>query len=225
MESSGERAKLILPARFTAVTAVIAAVAIIMAFLVTSPASPVAAGEVSLRDSSVRADWSSLQSQRGVAILYRHAVAPGGGDPAGFDVRDCSTQRNLSRAGLRQASRMGRELRERAIRIAAVYTSPWCRARDTATAMRVGPVRELRRLGSVFQASQSTALRRERATTRLLARHAERQGVAILVFHQANIIDLTGIAPASGEGVVVTFDKATNSIEVLGSIPAPTVIN
>ena len=28
-------------------------------------------------------------------ILIRHSLAPGGGDPAGFKVDDCKTQRNL----------------------------------------------------------------------------------------------------------------------------------
>lgn len=33
-------------------------------------------------------------------VLMRHAIAPGTGDPAGFQLEDCSTQRNLSAAGL-----------------------------------------------------------------------------------------------------------------------------
>jgi len=40
------------------------------------------------------------------------------------------------------------------------------------------------------------------------------------VGHQANIIDLTGIAPTSGEGVVVRADSQTGDLEVLGRIPA-----
>jgi len=165
--------------------------------------------------------WEILQDEDGIAVLYRHALAPGGGDPADFDVDDCATQRNLSADGRRQAIRMGRQLRERDVPVARVVSSPWCRARETAELMRVGDVDELRRLGSVFQASRSTAAKRQKATERLLRRHADRDGVLVVTFHQANIIDLTGIAPASGEGIVVRYNERSNDLEVLGRIPAP----
>jgi len=165
--------------------------------------------------------YDELRNSGGLAILYRHALAPGGGDPANFDVEDCATQRNLSAPGRRQAVRMGRQLRTRDIPVAGVISSPWCRSRDTARLMRVGKVREMSRLGSVFQSPDRTAQRRERATTKLLRRHADREGVLVLVGHQANIIDLTGIAPTSGEGVVVRYDPDSGGVEVLGRIPAP----
>jgi len=165
--------------------------------------------------------WDELADSDGLVILYRHALAPGGGDPANFDVDDCATQRNLSAAGRRQAVRMGRQLRTRDIPVAGVISSPWCRSRDTARLMRVGKVREMSRLGSVFQSPDRTAQRRERATLKLLRRHADRDGVLVLVGHQANIIDLTGIAPTSGEGVVVRYDPDSGGVEVLGRVPAP----
>ena len=165
--------------------------------------------------------WDDLARTDGVVVLYRHALAPGGGDPADFDVEDCATQRNLSPAGRRQAVRMGRQLRENDVPVAQVRSSPWCRSRDTARLMRLGPVRELMRLGSVFQASERTAMRRQRATERLIRRHAGREGVLVIVGHQANIIDLTGIAPTSGEGVVVRADEDTGELDILGRVSAP----
>ena len=116
---------------------------------------------------------------------------------------------------------MGRQLRERDIPIARVVSSPWCRARETVDLMRVGDVDELRRLGSVFQASSSTAAKRQRATERLLRRHAGRDRVLVVTFRQANIIDLTGVAPASGEGIVVRYDERSDDLDVLGRIRAP----
>jgi len=165
--------------------------------------------------------WDDLSQADGAVVLYRHALAPGGGDPPDFDVQDCASQRNLSAAGRRQAVRMGRQLRKNDVPVARVLSSPWCRSRDTARLMRQGPVRELMRLGSVFQSSERTANRRQRATERLIRRHGDRDGVLVIVGHQANIIDLTGIAPTSGEGVVVRANQATGDLEVLGRVPAP----
>ena len=36
-------------------------------------------------------------------ILIRHALAPGGGDPEGFNIKDCRTQRNLNEIGINQS--------------------------------------------------------------------------------------------------------------------------
>jgi phosphohistidine phosphatase SixA len=184
---------------------------LMLAFALVALASPAQAANI----------WDELADSDGLVILYRHALAPGGGDPANFDVDDCATQRNLSAAGRRQAVRMGRQLRTRDIPVAEVISSPWCRSRDTARLMRVGPVREMSRLGSVFQSSARTAERRERATTKLIRRHAASDGVLVVVGHQANIIDLTGIAPASGEGVVVRYDLDAGRIDIVGRVPAP----
>lgn len=184
---------------------------LMLAFAFVALASPAQAADI----------WDELADSDGLVILYRHALAPGGGDPANFDVDDCATQRNLSAAGRRQAVRMGRQLRTRDIPVAEVISSPWCRSRDTARLMRVGPVREMSRLGSVFQSSARTAERRERATTKLIRRHAASDGVLVVVGHQANIIDLTGIAPASGEGVVVRYDLDAGRIDIVGRVPAP----
>jgi len=41
-------------------------------------------------------------------ILIRHSLAPGGGDPAGFKVDDCRTQRNLNKTGINQSKKIGK---------------------------------------------------------------------------------------------------------------------
>ena len=38
-------------------------------------------------------------------IFIRHAYAPGNGDPSNFKLNDCSTQRNLSRDGIKQSQK------------------------------------------------------------------------------------------------------------------------
>ena len=49
--------------------------------------------------SLIKADSSELLinelKEGGKLVFIRHAYAPGGGDPDDFDIKDCSTQRNL----------------------------------------------------------------------------------------------------------------------------------
>ena len=164
--------------------------------------------------------WQQMRTEPGLVVLMRHAIAPGGGDPTGFTLGDCSTQRNLSAEGRAQARAIGRQFRAQAVPIAQVRSSRWCRAADTARLLGLGPVRPTPPLDSVFTASQSVAMARKRQAERLIRAHREEPGVLVLVGHQANIIDLTGIAPASGEAVVVRAER-DGSIEVVGRIQPP----
>jgi phosphohistidine phosphatase SixA len=70
----------------------------------------------------------------GYTLLVRHASTgefmP---DPAVFDPDDCTTQRNLSDAGRRQAERIGQSFAKLGIRVDRVLSSPYCRCMDTGT--------------------------------------------------------------------------------------------
>ena len=63
----------------------------------------------------------------GKLIFIRHAYAPGNGDPAGFNLNDCSTQRNLSEDGRKQAQHIGEFFTKNKIEIDKVLSSEWCR--------------------------------------------------------------------------------------------------
>ena len=65
-------------------------------------------------------------------IFIRHAYAPGNGDPGGFNLNDCFTQRNLSDDGKKQAQRIGEFFRKNKIEIDEVLSSEWCRCKETA---------------------------------------------------------------------------------------------
>jgi len=68
--------------------------------------------------------WRRLRAG-GLVILMRHAsTEPGLGDPPGLRIGDCSTQRNLSKAGIEEARRAGERLRKEGVPIGRVYTSP-----------------------------------------------------------------------------------------------------
>ena len=68
----------------------------------------------------------------GKLIFIRHAYAPGGGDPENFNILDCSTQRNLSESGRIQSRKIGNFFTENKIKIEKVYSSEWCRCKQTA---------------------------------------------------------------------------------------------
>jgi phosphohistidine phosphatase SixA len=141
----------------------------------------------------------------GHAALMRHAEAPGTGDPPGFRLGDCSTQRNLNEVGRRFSEALGAEFRRRGVPVARVLSSEWCRCLDTARLMAVGPVETApEALNSFFEAPGEKA-RSTAALARLLDA-LPRDGTSILVTHQVNITALTGVFPASGEIAVLRLD-------------------
>ena len=86
--------------------------------------------------SSVKADFNKKLFNQledgGKLIFIRHAYAPGSGDPADFNLNDCSTQRNLSEEGRKQAEYIGEFFRKKKIKIDQVLSSEWCRCKETA---------------------------------------------------------------------------------------------
>jgi len=136
----------------------------------------------------------------GHVILMRHASAPGTGDPDGFRLDDCSTQRNLSAAGRTEAAEIGATLRALGVDRAAVFSSRWCRCLDTARGLGRGPVTPLPALDS-FYADRTVADERTAALKAWLAA-ADVKGPVVLVTHQVNITALTEVVPAQGEWLV-----------------------
>ncbi|MEI4233079.1 histidine phosphatase family protein [Roseovarius sp. D22-M7] len=142
----------------------------------------------------------SLLKQDGVVALMRHALAPGTGDPAGFELGECSTQRNLDDRGRAQARRTGEALRDAGVTFDHVWTSQWCRSRDTARLMDMGEVVEKPPLNSFFGGQGDRA--RQTAETRALIAALPPDARLLIVTHQVNITALTGRAVRSGEIIV-----------------------
>ena len=158
--------------------------------------------------------WDAMRSGDHVALL-RHAIAPGSGDPAGFSVDDCATQRNLSDAGRDQARRIGSRFRENGIADATVFSSQWCRCLETARLLGLGPVTAQPILNSFFRNFE-----RGDSQTRMLRQWIAAQNLTtplVLVTHQVNITALTDVYPQSGELVIVRLDKG-GELSVVGTI-------
>lgn len=142
--------------------------------------------------------WRRVQ-EGGHVILIRHALAPGTGDPAGFVLEDCATQRNLSAEGRAQARRIGSTLAARKIPIDRVLSSRWCRALETARLIDQGPVEPFPPLDSFFRNSAQGPAQTAAVKT-LLEELGDR--TIVMVTHQVNITALTGIFPRSGEMII-----------------------
>jgi len=165
-------------------------------------AGPAAAQQnVTVRTADVQAGaaWEALRA--GAIVVFRHAQAPGGGDPTGLMLDDCSTQRNLSAEGRAQARRIGERLRQERVAVGAVWASQWCRTRETANLLGSGPVRDAVAFNSFFSEREREAA--QTATARAAILDWRGPGSLVVVTHQVNITALTGIFPASGEGVVL----------------------
>ena len=132
-------------------------------------------------------DWDALSEPGAIAIM-RHALAPGTGDPASLTIGDCSTQRNLDERGRAQARTIGDGFRERGLTFDTVLSSQWCRTRETADLLDLGPVMEALPINSFFRDFST----RDQQTAETLELIAETDGRLMLVTHQVNISALTG---------------------------------
>lgn len=147
-----------------------------------------------------------LMRTGGHVLMLRHAYAPGTGDPDGFRLDDCATQRNLSEAGRVQARRIGAWLRARGIDRARVYSSQWCRCMDTAQLLNLGPVSELPALNSFYEHPEDREPNLA-ALRRFLASQPRDADLLVLVTHQVTISALTGEFAASGHGVLLSLKQ------------------
>lgn len=159
--------------------------------------------------------WAAL-SESGAVLIVRHAeTVPGIGDPPGFRIDDCATQRNLSETGRKQAVAMGRTLAERGVTVTRVESSRWCRCAETARlAFPRLSVTYLDALNSFFD-DRSTADAQTRALRARIAAW-KGPGVLALVTHQVNISALTGQPTAMGEAVVLR--PIGGDFSVLGTV-------
>lgn len=141
----------------------------------------------------------------GPLLLMRHAQTdPGIGDPPGFVLNHCATQRNLSSEGRAQARAFGVTLAAQGLRPTAMRSSRWCRCLHTADEIAQG-------LGSGAATEPWTALdsffeQREREpqqTALLRVRLAAMRGPGfeLWVSHQVNISAFVGAATQMGQAL------------------------
>ena len=139
-------------------------------------------------------------------IFLRHALAPGNGDPPNFKVDDCSTQRNLDQAGIVQSKMIGNALKKLGIKFSKIYSSFWCRCKDTAMNMEVGEFKTHVGLNSFYEKHADRKLTLIKLNN-LVNSFDKSGGPYLLVTHYFNILAFTGLSTSSGG--MVAFDLSS----------------
>ena len=142
-------------------------------------------------------------------LMMRHADAPGYSDPDGYNLNDCSTQRNLGATGKTQAKMIGQWLTTQGIESAQVFSSPWCRCKDTAALLNKGAVQVEAGLGSFFEnrGNRQEQTRLTQIKIAQLLKVSPRKPV-IMVTHQVNIQAFAGQSLSSGSMVLVKVNQS-----------------
>jgi phosphohistidine phosphatase SixA len=148
-------------------------------------------------------------------ILIRHALAPGGGDPAGFKINDCNTQRNLNDVGINQSKKIGKIFRDNKIPIDIILSSEWCRCKDTAF-HAFGTFKEFSALNSTFSNPYiKNEIRQIKEIKKYLKNWDGKGKNLILITHYSIITAITDAVPGSGE--IVIANKNLNVINTIGT--------
>lgn len=146
-------------------------------------------------------DLAAVWRQSGGVLMLRHAsTEPGVGDPPGFTLGQCRTQRNLSEQGRAEALAMGRWMQHHQLHADVVLSSQWCRCQDTAR-LAFGQAQDWPALNSTFAGQGQAAAQDMALRDRLRQMPAGR--MEIWVTHQVNMTALTGAYPGLGEAFVV----------------------
>ena len=162
---------------------------------------------ISFKTNSSEHNWIPAQHGDKI-IMIRHALAPGGGDPKGFKIDDCKTQRNLNEIGINQSKKIGKLFEEKNIKIDQVLSSQWCRCKDTAK-YAFGSFKEFSALNATFSSPFDKNKKKQIKELKSFVKKWDGQGKnLVLVTHYVIIMAITGVAPSSGE--IIITDKNFN---------------
>ena len=158
----------------------------------------------SFHSYSSEQNWKPVQEGNKI-ILIRHSLAPGGGDPVGFKINDCKTQRNLNRNGINQSKKIGKLFKKNKVLIDQVLSSQWCRCKDTAQ-YAFGNYKEFTALNSTFQSPYNKNEPKQLKELYNFVKKWDGDGKnLVLVTHYSIITAITTAVPSSGE--IVITDK------------------
>jgi phosphohistidine phosphatase SixA len=162
--------------------------------------------------------WAALRAGGHVALVRHGATAGGAGDPPGFRLDDCATQRSLTDKGRAEARRLGEQFRSEDVAVGKLMSSQWCRCQETAALMELGPVELSPTFNNAFTLRDRVG--ELTAGARAIVAGWTHPGTLVVVTHGANILPLTGMTPEEGGMVIVKPDPSSVAkLRTLGHIP------
>ena len=166
--------------------------------------------------SPVKADLNkkliNQLEEGGKLIFIRHAYAPGSGDPDNFNLNDCSTQRNLSKEGQRQAEYIGEFFRNNKVKIDKVLSSEWCRCKETAKiAFKNFYTNSF--LNSFYSSKFAKNKDKQIKALKEYFKKFKSDKNLVLVTHYVLISEILNYGPSSGEIVV-----SNRNLNIIGSL-------
>ncbi len=166
--------------------------------------------------SPVKADLNkkliNQLEEGGKLIFIRHAYAPGSGDPDNFNLNDCSTQRNLSKEGQRQAEYIGEFFRNNKVKIDKVLSSEWCRCKETAKiAFKNFSTNSF--LNSFYSSKFAKNKDKQVKALKEYIKKFKSDKNLVLVTHYVLISEILNYSPSSGEIVV-----SNRNLNIIGSL-------
>jgi phosphohistidine phosphatase SixA len=164
--------------------------------------------------TTIKADLNTnliKELKKGNKIIFiRHAYAPGEGDPDNFDINDCDTQRNLNNKGKEQAKKIGDFFKYNQIPFDGVYSSEWCRCKDTAF-IAFKNFKNQKFLNSFFSHKFLKNKNKQIKNLKKFIKKSQTSKNIIFVTHYVVILEVLNYAPGSGE--IVISDKQFNKID------------
>jgi len=134
------------------------------------------------------------------------------------DLNDCSTQRPLTKEGRRIAAEVGKEIRKAGIPLGEIFSSPMCRAKESALAAFGEKFKIINTL--MYTSNMST---KEKApvlemTRELLSRPVEGKVNRVVVAHAPNLMDIFGYFPKPEATVVIFKPMGDKNFKYIASI-------
>jgi phosphohistidine phosphatase SixA len=160
--------------------------------------------------------WAALVNGGHVALIRHGSAPPGYGDPPGFKIDDCATQRNMDEKGRAQARALGETFRQHGVHIDKILSSPWCRCLETARLMALGQVE------NTWAVAASEKSPERLAALKQMVSSWRGPGTLVVVTHALTVQALVGILPGQAETVVLRPKLGDKSgVDVVGRIPVP----
>ena len=148
----------------------------------------------------------------GKLIFIRHALAPGSGDPENFELQNCSTQRNLNEIGIQQSKKIGLIFKKNEIKIDNIYSSEWCRCKDTAK-FAFNNYKTFDALNSFYSEKFSNNKSSQIKKLKKYIKKWDGKKNLIFVTHYVVILEMLNVGVSSGEIVI-----SNKNLDLIGSI-------